>query len=389
MLDLELNPFQKRLIASALAGAAAAIVLGLTGLVLFWLSRFLVFFSHVFMPIAVAAIAALVMKPYYHWLYLRTGHRTLWAVLLVYASLVIPLSLFVWFFGSLMWEQLTGLAVKGWDMAREGWQLLLAHWPDLLEEARAHDWDVRVKAFLEERMAVIWQGAWSLLEISASAGASIFRFIGGLFSWAIFPIYLGFFLAFGRVRQRQWESLLPFLRPSLRRDVIYLGREFVTILVSFFRGQLVIALLQGILYALGFSLIGLQYGFILGLLLGFMNIVPYLGSIIGLSIAIPLGFFQMGGGWQLAVAVVVVFTVVQLIESYVLTPRIMGDRTGLHPLVIIIAIFFWGTALNGIWGMILAIPLTAFGVVFWRLLKEKYIIQQNDDEPVDEGLQHE
>ena len=73
------------------------------------------------------------------------------------------------------------------------------------------------------------------------------------------------------------------------------------------------------------------------------------------------------------VGVLVVIAVVQTIEGYVLTPKIMGDRTGLHPMVIIIAMFFWGTAFGGILGMILAIPLTAFAVVFWRLAKEKYI----------------
>ncbi len=70
-----------------------------------------------------------------------------------------------------------------------------------------------------------------------------------------------------------------------------------------------------------------------------------------------------------------VFSIVQMIEGYILTPRIMGDRTGLHPLTIIIAIFFWGSALGGILGMILAIPLTAFLVVLWRLAREKYIGQ--------------
>jgi predicted PurR-regulated permease PerM len=68
-----------------------------------------------------------------------------------------------------------------------------------------------------------------------------------------------------------------------------------------------------------------------------------------------------------------VFAVVQTIEAYLLTPKIMGDRTGLHPVVIIVAIFFWGSAFGGITGMILAIPLTAFLVVFWRLAREKYL----------------
>ena len=93
-----------------------------------------------------------------------------------------------------------------------------------------------------------------------------------------------------------------------------------------------------------------------GLLLGLLNVIPYLGSIIGLGICLPLAYFQEGGGLFTLGAVIVVFTLVQLIESYLLTPKIMGDRTGLHPMAIIVAIFFWGSALDGILGMILAIP---------------------------------
>ncbi|MDE2976161.1 MAG: AI-2E family transporter, partial [Acidobacteriota bacterium] len=139
------------------------------------------------------------------------------------------------------------------------------------------------------------------------------------------------------------------------------------------RGQLVVAFLQGALFAIGFQVAGLRYGLVLGLMLGFLNIIPYLGSIVGLAVALPIGYWQEGGGLQLVIWVVVVFALVQLIEAYVLTPRIMGDRTGLHPMAIIVAVFFWGSALNGIAGMILAIPLTAFLVVFWRLARERYI----------------
>jgi predicted PurR-regulated permease PerM len=134
-----------------------------------------------------------------------------------------------------------------------------------------------------------------------------------------------------------------------------------------------VALLQGLLFAIGFSAVGLRYGFVLGLVLGFLNIIPYLGSIVGLSVALPLALFQNDGGWVLVAWVLGVFAVVQMIEGYLLTPKIMGDRTGLHPVAIIVAIFFWGSALGGILGMILAIPLTAFLVVAWRLAKDKYI----------------
>ena len=104
-----------------------------------------------------------------------------------------------------------------------------------------------------------------------------------------------------------------------------------------------------------------------------LNVIPYLGSIIGLGIALPLALFQEGGGLVPCALVLAVFAIVQQIEGWLLTPKIMGDRTGLHFMAIIVAIFFWGTALGGILGMILAIPLTAFLASLWRLAREKYI----------------
>ena len=109
---------------------------------------------------------------------------------------------------------------------------------------------------------------------------------------------------------------------------MFLLTEFINIIVAFFRGQLIVAFLQGLLFAIGFSLVGLQYGFVIGLLLGFLNIIPYLGSMIGLSVALPLAYFQSGGGGTTLVWVIVTFSVVQSIEGYVLTPRIMGTGRG-------------------------------------------------------------
>jgi predicted PurR-regulated permease PerM len=201
----------------------------------------------------------------------------------------------------------------------------------------------------------------------------VLRGVGTLFAWAVLPVYFAFFLMSDPKRLSNIEPMLPFLKAETRADVVYLVREFVNVIVAFFRGQLIVAFLQGLLFAIGFSVVGLRYGFILGLMLGFLNIIPYLGSVVGLSVALPLSFFQEGGGFALSLWVMAVFAAVQAIEGYLLTPKIMGDRTGLHPLAIIVAIFFWGSALGGILGMILAIPLTAFLVVFWRLAREKYI----------------
>ena len=130
----------------------------------------------------------------------------------------------------------------------------------------------------------------------------------------------------------------------------------------------------GVLFALSFCPVSaaLFFGSVLPLAVKFESSI-WLPFCYGLGTALPLAFFQPDGGLVRVLLVLVVFAAVQMIEGYLLTPKIMGDRTGLHPVVIIIAIFFWGSALNGIMGMILAIPLTAFLVVFWRLAREKYV----------------
>jgi len=188
----------------------------------------------------------------------------------------------------------------------------------------------------------------------------------------IIPVYLFFFLLMRGEPTRKLGRDLTFLSPSIRGDVVFLTSEFVSIIESFFRGQLLIGVCMAVLYAIGFTVIGLKFGLFLGLLIGLLNVVPYLGTILGLAIALPLAFFQPGGGWEVAGLVLVVKIVVQCVESWVLTPRIMGHQTGLHPMMIIVAIFFWGTAFGGILGMLLAVPLTAFFVTAWRLAKHKY-----------------
>ena len=136
---------------------------------------------------------------------------------------------------------------------------------------------------------------------------------------------------------------------------------------------MIIAFIQGLLFGLGFWLVGLPYGLLIGLTLGCLNMVPYLGNIIGLAVTLPMAFFgEDGSGLRLGL-VFGVFCVVQFADGYFITPRIQGKRTGLNDVAIIFSLLFWGVAFKGVLGVLLAIPLSAFIVVFWRLLKNKYI----------------
>lgn len=360
MVDLDLKPQQKNVIGAALTLLALAVIVAVSLFFLTALGKFFAFFSHVFVPLGTAGILALMLRPFYEWIRVRTGKIPVLAVGVVFATIILPLAGCLWFFGDLLVGQVQEMIKAFPALGARFMAWVQKTWPDL-------------QPVLEERQDVLLKGLQEIALSAWSAGVTFFGAMAGLLGWLVLPVYLAFFLMAPPFKVDDLEKLLPFLKESLRRDILFLVKEFVDILVSFFRGQMVIALIQGLLFAVGFSLVGLRFGFVLGLLLGLMNIIPYLGNIVGLSICLPLALFQDGGGWGTLSWVVGVFAVVQVVEGYVLTPRIMGNRTGLHPLAIIVAIFFWGTALSGISGMLLAIPLTAFLVVFWRLAREKYI----------------
>ncbi len=372
-MSLSLSERQQAAVAAALTVVSVAVVVAAVGGVLHVVGLFLTRFSSVFLPLAVAAVASLVFKPYYEWFTGRLRLPATLAVAAVFVSILAPLAAFAWFFGDLVADQLGALIaqVPGWWAAGVGWVTERA--PQVVEFVRRHSLLGTAGAAAATGQGAVMQGLQAVGTGALAVGAGLLSLLGNLLSWVVLPVYFAFFLMADEEKLLKVDHLLPFLKAETRRDVDYLFHEFVALVVSFFRGQLIIAFLQGVLYAVGFQLVGLSYGFVIGLGLGFLNIIPYLGNIIGLGTALPLAFFQDGGGLGRVAAVLVVFSLVQAVEAYVLTPRIMGSRTGLHPMVIIVAIFFWGKALGGIMGMILAIPLTAFLVVVWRLVAQKYV----------------
>ena len=368
---MALTERQSRIAATAITTVSAVVIIGASVAVLWLLGVFFATFSGVFLPLAVAAILALVLKPWYRWLCTHARLSPVVAVLAVFVSILLPLLAFFVFFGAVVVSQVSDALEQlpnWWVNAR---QAVEARWPEAHAAWQEHGVSQKLLEFAQEHSARLteWMGTVGIQAYRAGSGVA--AMISGLLGWVVLPVYLAFFLMGRAPSDDTLNRNLPFLSSSARRDAIYLGREFVGILVTFFRGQLVIALAQGALFGIGFMLIGLKYGFVLGFFFGFLNIIPYLGSMLTLATALPLALLQEGGGWLKFVLVLGVFAVVQVVEGYVLTPRIMGKSTGLHPVAIIAAIFFWGTALNGIAGMILAIPLTAFAVVLWRLVREK------------------
>ena len=129
-------------------------------------------------------------------------------------------------------------------------------------------------------------------------------------------------------------------------------------LIAFFRGQVLVALCDSLLYTIGFLATGLNYAFLLGCAAVLLSMIPFLGAIILGLTALALAAVQFGD-WLHPLLILGVFAVVQTLENLFISPRIIGDRVGLHPLVIIIAVMTGTTLLGGILGGVLAIPLAA------------------------------
>lgn len=367
-----LTPAQRKLIGFALGFAAIVAIAALGALTLHYLAVFVAAFSSVIWPLAVAGILALILKPLVTVLERRLQVRRIIAVIGLYGLFLLLLAGLFFKFTPVVIAQLLDFIAYVPALWKNSVAWTESHFPEWLATARRYLENPAVRGTVDALLAQLQDFASQIAPSLRSAGSGVLGFFGFVASLAVIPVYLFFFLLSDAEPTRRLREHLPFLDEPQRDDVVFLAREFVGILVSFFRGQLLIGIIMGALLALGFTLGGLKAGLALGLMLGLLNIVPYLGTILGLSIVLPLALFQPGGGVGLLALCLGVFIVVQMIEGWLLTPRIMGAQTGLHPVVIIVAIFFWGQALGGILGMVLAVPLTAFFVTAWRLVRRKY-----------------
>jgi predicted PurR-regulated permease PerM len=194
---------------------------------------------------------------------------------------------------------------------------------------------------------------------------TVFGIIAGL---ALIPIYAFYFLLEKHGINEQWRDYLPVQDSKFKDEAVFVINSINEYIVAFFRGQVLVAICDGILYTIGFILIGLPYALLLGVLATCLTIIPFLGAITTCVLALAISIVAFGD-WQHPALVLAVFAVVQTLEGFVIQPKIMGERVGLHPVTIIVALMVGTTLLGGILGGILAIPLAAV----LRVLLARYI----------------
>lgn len=223
--------------------------------------------------------------------------------------------------------------------------------------ASATDWTGKLLSTL---------GAWILAQLAKATAL-----MDVVVAIILIPIYTFYFLREKNWIKTHWTNYLPIQNQKVKHEVIFILESINQYMIAFFRGQVLVSICSGILYTIGFLILGLDYAFLLGFLCMLLTMVPFLGSLISFIVALGLTAMQFGD-WGHPLLLFMVFTIVISLENFFYSPHIMGHRVGLHPLIIIVAVMIGITLLGGLLGGVLAIPLAAaLRVILFRYLWKK------------------
>ncbi len=288
--------------------------------------------------------------------------RTL-AVVTVFLLTFLFLGLLILLLGPLVRTQVAALFAALPDIAAQVEQVWLPSIASYLDIEPGEN--VGIGPFLARysEIAGSW-GAKVLVSVTKSGGA----LVAAVLSLFLIPI-LTFYLL------RDWDSIVAHfgaLVPSTQRDTVYqLARDTDDVLGAFLRGQVLVMFALAVIYSIGLSFVGMEFALAIGVVSGLVSFVPYLGFVFGIVLAALTVVLEPNPLWQLA-GVVATFTVAQVLEGSILTPKLVGDRIGLHPVVVIFAIAAGGQ-LFGFFGILLALPAAAVLSVLVQFAYHRYL----------------
>lgn len=319
--------------------------------------------SPILTPFLLAAVIAYICNPFVSWLSARKISRTFGAVLVML----------------LLFGAFTAMVLIMMPLFEREFTRLVTRMPDYLETVKDHwiPWlkttlgiDLQLDVtMLRQAMTEHWKSAGGIaakiLPSLTSGGMAVLNF---LMNVLLVPVVLFYLL-------RDWDTLLSqineWIPPAWQNQVHPLMKETDRVLAEFLRGEVAVIILMSSFFVSGLWLVGLEFAMAIGLLAGILVFVPYLGAIVGLALATFAAVMQFQD-WTGVIAVWAVFGIGQLLESMLITPWLVGDRIGLHPVMVIFALLAFGQ-LFGFIGILLALPVSAVLLVWLRHLRRQYL----------------
>lgn len=240
-----------------------------------------------------------------------------------------------------------------------------------------------------KQLPVLGENLWLFVRKSVGGFLGAFGFVIGIF---LVPIYLFFFLREAPNIRSTWSDYLPLKASKFKDEVVATLTEVNGYLVAFFRGQMLVSLIDGTITAILLSIIGLKFGLLIGVLVGLLGVIPYVGILLcyipAIIIATVQGaqhdwyMSQDAAWWVLPLVVTIVFIAVNNLDGILIAPKIVGDSVGLHAFTVIFSVLFWSSLLGGLLGAILAVPLTAsIKVLFHRYVWSRRIAPKVREKP--------
>ena len=364
---------QAKILWTSITALAVGILLALIAALLLgvaWVANTL---SAVLIPLAIAGIVAYLLDPLVDWFHKKRGMQRQSAIILVFTIALLLVGGLVASIVPALIGQATKLTTEFPKKAKV-FQQKVSNLvspdtsnsspnapPDTVWCEPSKAWAKSVgltndKAREITVSAVSKISAWLLEQLKKVT--SLFGFLAGL---ALVPVYVFYFLLEKRSIKRNWTDYLPVRESKVKDEIVFVLHSINDCMIVFFRSQVLVAMCVGTLLTVGFLALGLDYAILLGVMAGLLGIIPYLGVALSIIPAFILSMVQFvpDGDWLKPILILVWFAAVQAMEGFFISPKIIGDRVGLHPLTIIIAIMIGTTLLGGIVGGVLAIPLTA------------------------------
>jgi len=320
--------------------------------------------SSILLPFVMGSAIAFLLDPFVNRLDRLRVPRALGSVLVLFAFLAVIVA-FILLLVPLLETQIVTLVGRFpayLKLARDELDQFLA----LLQDRLDPDQVAKLRDAASDKIGDILGGAGRVITSVLTGGVAVANVLSLIF---ITPIVTFFLL-------RDWEVLLATIDGWLPREHAATIREQAYLinrtLSGFLRGQASVCLLLGLFYGLGLTIIGLDFGLVLGLVCGALIFIPFLGGITGALLSVALGFAQFGT-WHKPLAILILFVVGQTLEGNIITPKLVGDRVNLHPVWLIFSLLAFG-ALFGFVGVLIAVPMAAIIGVLVRFALARYLL---------------
>ena len=319
---------------------------------------FLWLLGDILLPFVLGAAIAYLLDPIVDRLERLGTGRVLGTILILMAAFFVLFFIFLLLI-PLVIDQFRLLAAAAPDLVTSVQALVLNQIASISPESEALNSTVsNLSTMAQEKLGIIF----------GSVMASAISLIDVIMLMVITPVVAVYLLV-------DWDRILGKINELLPLDhasvVRSLASEIDSTLSAFVRGMIAVCLVLGIYYATALSLIGLEFGLIIGFIAGLVSFIPYVGALLGGVLAIGLALIQFWGDFELVALVVGVFIVGQIFEGNILTPKLVGNSVGLHPVSLILALSLFG-AFFGFIGLLLAVPLAASAGVILRFFIKKY-----------------